>query len=314
MAKTKNTRKPTKEIHQNQNQKPNKSERPPSWAVVRSLFTCKHLQTQQQQQQQQHKKKQQEEKPMEENSKKCKKMKCSGSLCSNTKVMHRPEPSSPEEHKKRASMGSSFSNDGSSRSMKAPLHELNGVVSSSSSSLSVSSNSSIANGGSFRGMPFRRLSGCYECRMVVDPVLGFTRDPSLRASICSCPECGEIFMKAENLELHQAVRHAVSELGPEDTSKNIVEIIFQSSWLKKQTPVCKIDPHPQSPKHPQNHIQIRRIQRHYQSQSQQAPQKAPTLHSGRQRAPPFPLHHLRMLARSQRLIQPLQHNTELQRL
>lgn len=33
----------------------------------------------------------------------------------------------------------------------------------------------------------------------------------------------------------------VSELGPEDTSKNIVEIIFQSSWLKKQTPICKID-------------------------------------------------------------------------
>lgn len=30
-------------------------------------------------------------------------------------------------------------------------------------------------------------------------------------------------------------------MGPEDTSKNIVEIIFQSSWLKKQTPVCKID-------------------------------------------------------------------------
>lgn len=35
--------------------------------------------------------------------------------------------------------------------------------------------------------------------------------------------------------------HSVSELGPEDTSRNIVEIIFQSSWLKKQTPLCKID-------------------------------------------------------------------------
>lgn len=33
----------------------------------------------------------------------------------------------------------------------------------------------------------------------------------------------------------------VSELGPEDTSRNIVEIIFQSSWLNKKTPVCKID-------------------------------------------------------------------------
>lgn len=143
---------------------------------------------------------------MEENAKKCKKMKCSGSLCSNTKVMHRPETGSPEVHKKRASMGSSNS-EASSRSMNAPLHELNnGVVSTSSSSLSVCSTSSV--GGSFRGMPFRRFSGCYECRMVVDPVLGFARDPSLRGSICSCPECGEIFMKAENLELHQAVRHA----------------------------------------------------------------------------------------------------------
>lgn len=33
----------------------------------------------------------------------------------------------------------------------------------------------------------------------------------------------------------------VSELGHEDSSRNIVEIIFQSSWLKKQSPVCKID-------------------------------------------------------------------------
>jgi hypothetical protein len=36
-------------------------------------------------------------------------------------------------------------------------------------------------------------------------------------------------------------KSTVSELGPEDTSKNIVEIIFQSSWLNKQTPICKID-------------------------------------------------------------------------
>uniref|UniRef100_F6H0J0 C2H2-type domain-containing protein n=1 Tax=Vitis vinifera TaxID=29760 RepID=F6H0J0_VITVI len=161
-------------------------------------------------------------------------MKCSGSLRSNSKVMPRPEMSSPEDHKKRTSMASS-NNDGSSRSMKAPLSELNGVVSSTSSSLSASSNSSF--GGSFKGMPLRRLSGCYECRMVVDPVLGITRDPSLRTTICSCPDCGEIFMKAEILELHQAVRHAVSEPGPEDTSKNTVEIIFQSNWLKKQAPV-----------------------------------------------------------------------------
>ncbi|KAK4572940.1 hypothetical protein RGQ29_031067 [Quercus rubra] len=254
MARNKNQTEPTKQIHHNQNQnqnpQPQKPAKPPSWSVVRGLLSCKDLQTLQQQpppkqqqkrQQQKEVLQQQQEQAMEENAKKCKKMKCSGSLCSNTKVMHRAETGSPELFKKRASLGSS-SNVASSRSMKTPLHELNGVVSStnSSSSFSASSNSSSA-GGSFRGMPFRRFSGCYECRMVVDPVLGFTRDPSLRATICSCPDCGEIFMKAENLELHQAVRHAVSELGPEDTSKNIVEIIFQSSWLKKQAPICKID-------------------------------------------------------------------------
>lgn len=33
----------------------------------------------------------------------------------------------------------------------------------------------------------------------------------------------------------------MSELGPEDSSRNIVEIIFKSSWLKKDNPICKIE-------------------------------------------------------------------------
>ncbi|XP_061351990.1 uncharacterized protein LOC133296961 [Gastrolobium bilobum] len=240
---------------------PHKTEKQPSWAVVRGLLTCRNVQVQQHQKKQPHheekhpsqnreKKKPQEERLPEENNKKCKKMKCSGSLCNNTKVdMARPETGTPDVHKKRVSLGGACNNNNdaasNSRSMKAPQNEINkGVVSafssSSSTSLSAaSSNSSV--GGSIRRIPFRRLSGCYECRMVVDPVLGFTKDPSLRSSICSCPDCGEIFMKAESLEHHQSVKHAVSELGPEDTSKNIVEIIFHSSWLKKQSPVCIID-------------------------------------------------------------------------
>ncbi|KAF8030408.1 hypothetical protein BT93_E2750 [Corymbia citriodora subsp. variegata] len=264
MAKPRISRKP-QETHKTENKNLQKPEKSSSWTVVRSFLSFKHLQTpeqqqqpldpdntpQKQQKQQNQKQKQQQEQAavVEESSRKCKKMKCSGSLCSNTKVMQKPsEVVTPEALKRRSSMGS-FSgssnnanhSSSSSRTMKVPLQELNGVVpSATSSSLSVSSNSSSF-GGSLRGMPFRRFSGCYECRMVVDPVLGFTRDPSLRSTICSCPECGEIFMKPDNLELHLAVRHAVSELGPEDTSKNIVEIIFQSSWLKKQTPICKID-------------------------------------------------------------------------
>lgn len=256
MSKLKTQRKQTitKHVSQNQNQLPQKTEKHPSW-VVRGLLACRNVQIQQHHHQQkeakpppeekQHGKKQeqrklQEERVSEENSKKCKKMKCSGSLCNNTKITEKSDTATPDIHKKRLSLSgcNNNNNDASSRSMKAPLNEINGPVSASSSSLSASSTSS--GGGSFRSMPFRRLSGCYECRMVVDPVLGFTRDPSLRSSICSCPDCGEI-MKAESLEHHQAVKHAVSELGPEDTSKNIVEIIFHSSWLKKQSPVCKID-------------------------------------------------------------------------
>lgn len=213
-----------------------KEEKPHSWAVVRSLFTCKHLQVARLDSPQQVILKQEKnpkghhegERVDDNNNKKCKKMKCSGSICSNTKVMHRPEPS-PSPPKGRKNI------DGSNRSIKVN----NATSSFSSSSASASSSSLLSSSpasSSIRGMPFRKLSGCYECRMVVDPI---ARDPSLRSTICA--ECGQIFMKLENLELHQAVRHAVSELGPEDTSRNIVEIIFQSSWLNKKTPVCKID-------------------------------------------------------------------------
>lgn len=225
MAKPRNQNKPTKKINQSHKLEPQKAEKPPSWAVVRGLLTCKHSsqtqqqqnedQNQKQQQKQKHKVQQKQEQVLDETAKiKVKKMKCSGSLCSNTKVMHRPEAGSSEFHKKRAISASSLSSSssttnnetGSNRSIKAPLNELNGVVSTSTSSSSFSVPSSTS--GSFRGMPFRRFSGCYECRMVVDPVLGIARDPSLRGSICSCPECGEIFMKPENLELHQVVKHA----------------------------------------------------------------------------------------------------------
>lgn len=244
MAKARNSKKKCKKkeekIQKQKRNPPQLQEKQHSWAVVRSLFTCKHLQTHIQQQQQQEREEEKSQPPKEvprkkqqkqqeqvevvvvelESNKKCKKMKCSGSLCSNTKVMHRPEVVCPDDLKKRAnSMGSSNSNsnncDVSSRSMKVTLNELNNgngsaLVTSSSSlaAAAAAASTSPLITGSFKAMPFRKLSGCYECRMVVDPVLGMTRDPSLRATISSCPDCGEIFMKPENLELHQATRHA----------------------------------------------------------------------------------------------------------
>ncbi|RZC54232.1 hypothetical protein C5167_013092 [Papaver somniferum] len=263
MPETRNYRKPTEKTHTISSQKEKSlppltrtetntatatspAASPPSWVVMRSIFSCKHDQQEEKQ----------EAEPIsttkEGNSKRCKKMVCSGSsLCSNTKVMHRPESLSPESSKK---WGSSLSASCSSSSNGSTSRRSNGVISTSSVSTTASSSSSASSaaagtssttrssgGGSFRGMQFRRLSGCYECRMVVDPSHLVSRDPSLRNTLSTCPVCGEVFMKTEDLELHQSVRHAVSELGPEDSSRNIVEIIFQSSWLKKQAPVCKIE-------------------------------------------------------------------------
>ncbi|XP_065021877.1 uncharacterized protein LOC135581643 isoform X3 [Musa acuminata AAA Group] len=198
--------------------------------ALRSFFTCKHHQ------------------PGERNNGHSMRMGCSGSICK-LRDMQRPETVLAEPCKKNAAASGGGSGSGNGNggegTKKQPLSEINGVVSKPSShsaaSVAASSSSTSSVGGSFRRMHRRRLYGCYECHMVVDPISMLSRDSSLGTTICTCPDCGEIFVKAESLEIHQAVRHAVSELGPEDTSRNIVEIIFQSSWLKKQTPVCKID-------------------------------------------------------------------------
>ncbi|KAH7845887.1 hypothetical protein Vadar_007050 [Vaccinium darrowii] len=161
-----------------------------------------------------------------------------GSICSfrdvvhgNTRVVHRAD-NSPESstvgqetrllgRKAAAGNGSSVSSRSLSRSNGGGGG--GGVVHATSSCS--------------RGMQLRKLSGCYECHTIVDP----SRYPSPRTRVCACSECGEVFPKMESLELHQAVRHAVSELGPEDSGRNIVEIIFKSSWLKKDSPICKIE-------------------------------------------------------------------------
>ncbi|ONK58194.1 uncharacterized protein A4U43_C09F9340 [Asparagus officinalis] len=153
----------------------------------------------------------------------------SGSLCNlreSSKVMQRPEPTNSSESYSSSSVSSSNNNN---------------LSASINSTLSSSSSSSSSLGGSFKGMHLRRLSGCYECNMVVDPVTGISKVPSLRSNaLFPCSDCGEIFTKSESLEIHQAIKHAVSELGPEDSSRNIIEIIFKSSWFKKQAPVYKM--------------------------------------------------------------------------
>ncbi|MQM00687.1 hypothetical protein Taro_033425 [Colocasia esculenta] len=62
--------------------------------------------------------------------------------------------------------------------------------------------------------------------------VGPVKRPSFasRADIYPCALCGEIFNKAHLLDLHQATRHAFSELSDGDSGKNIVTIIFRSGW------------------------------------------------------------------------------------
>ncbi|CAI9116922.1 OLC1v1018214C1 [Oldenlandia corymbosa var. corymbosa] len=153
----------------------------------------------------------------------------------NTRVVHRAD-NSPES----SSLGQETGRLLSKKSSHGSNGNGNGSSSRSYSSSSVRSNgSNLAYNASCssRGMQFRKLSGCYECHTIVDP----SRYPLPRTTICACSECGEVFPKIESLEHHQAVRHAVAELGPDDSSRNIVEIIFKSSWLKKDNPICSIE-------------------------------------------------------------------------
>ncbi|PKA60048.1 hypothetical protein AXF42_Ash009732 [Apostasia shenzhenica] len=92
-------------------------------------------------------------------------------------------------------------------------------------------------GGSRGGMQLMRLSGCYECR-AVDAEPPSRRYPRPR-TLCACPLCGEVFTKSDSLELHQTLCHA--ELGAEDSGRSIVEIIFMSSWQKKNRSICSIE-------------------------------------------------------------------------
>ncbi|XP_010061047.2 uncharacterized protein LOC104448832 [Eucalyptus grandis] len=206
-------------LKQKQKQKQKQPAPPPSqssWDQFKNLLTCKQVEGSAV-----HDPSKNNNKPVGSS--------CS-SICSfrdvvhgNTRVVHRAD-NSPES--------SSVGQEAGLLSRKG------GAGSSSSRSLGGSTRSHGGGGGSSRGMQFRKLSGCYECHMIVDP----SRYPlTPRSTICACSQCGEVFPKLESLELHQAVRHAVSELGPEDSGRHIVEIIFKSSWLKKDNPICKIE-------------------------------------------------------------------------
>uniref|UniRef100_A0A0E0R4Q2 C2H2-type domain-containing protein n=1 Tax=Oryza rufipogon TaxID=4529 RepID=A0A0E0R4Q2_ORYRU len=185
---------------------------------------------------------------------------CAGSICSTKES----SVSSRGRGRRRRSGGGGGGDGGgggstSSRSLMGPGYHgdsaaavsasssFNSVMTAATSATATTTTSSSATsppsalssplssiGGSFRAMQIRKLSGCYlHCHSVLDP--------RTLAAVFSCPDCDEVFVKPDSLELHRSTRHAVSELGADDTSRNIVEIIFQSSWLKKNAPVCRIE-------------------------------------------------------------------------
>ncbi|AQK58535.1 nucleic acid binding protein [Zea mays] len=162
---------------------------------------------------------------------------CAGSICSTkeSSVMSRDRRGA-SSRSLRAPYVDVDVNDASAAAISA-TSSFNSETTVASTTTVTSSSSSSSVGTSFRGVHIRKLSGCYECHSVFDP-------RSFGAAAFPCADCDEVFAKAESLELHRATRHAVWELGPEDTSRNIVEIIFQSSWpagKQQQAPVCKIE-------------------------------------------------------------------------
>ncbi|CAM6084076.1 unnamed protein product [Calypogeia fissa] len=100
-----------------------------------------------------------------------------------------------------------------------------------------------------RGTPLRKLSGCYDCTLAyetLDSMQLIYRDNSIHGSYCGSPragcfKCGESFSKPEALEQHHLSQHAVTELNRGDSSRNVVEIIFRTSWLKKEIPCGRIE-------------------------------------------------------------------------
>jgi hypothetical protein len=132
------------------------------------------------------------------------------SICKQEEVKKKPARTD-EPCKRRASVSGSTSRDRERRCVmktKQPLSEEDTSTTTKLQRGGSSSSSSTVAAGSFRaGVQLRRLSGCYECHhMVVDPILSSS---SMRAAtICPCPDCGEIFVRQESLQLHQSMRHA----------------------------------------------------------------------------------------------------------
>ncbi|URE15076.1 C2H2 zinc finger protein [Musa troglodytarum] len=165
---------------------------------------------------------------------------CSVSFCrmGNSPGVVKPEITTPESSKRLAA---TISLSTPSRSFRSPSKATSGAISTSFSSHSSASttasvtSSSSSLGGSFKGRHLRKFSGCYECPVMADPTNGPSRDASMTATICPCPDCAELFMRSETLEVHQAICHA--------DGNELVGFYSTACWcsfgLNKSTNLCQ---------------------------------------------------------------------------
>uniref|UniRef100_A0A0E0KBM5 C2H2-type domain-containing protein n=1 Tax=Oryza punctata TaxID=4537 RepID=A0A0E0KBM5_ORYPU len=56
------------------------------------------------------------------------------------------------------------------------------------------------------------------------------RSLAARGDVFPCKVCGEVLSKPQQLELHQAMKHSLSELSSLDSSMNIIRMIFFAGW------------------------------------------------------------------------------------
>jgi hypothetical protein len=57
-----------------------------------------------------------------------------------------------------------------------------------------------------------------------------SRSFAARGDLFPCKVCGEVLTKPQQLELHQAMKHSLSELSHVDSSMNIIRMIFLAGW------------------------------------------------------------------------------------
>lgn len=57
-----------------------------------------------------------------------------------------------------------------------------------------------------------------------------SRSFAARGDLFPCKVCGEVLSKPQQLELHQAMKHSLSELTHLDSSMNIIRMIFLAGW------------------------------------------------------------------------------------